>query len=592
MLRTHTAGELRSRDAGSQATLAGWVHRRRDHGGLIFVDVRDRYGVTQAVFNPNTSPGAHAVGARLRGEYVVQLRGTIARRPDEMVNPQLATGEIELQVSEARILNEAITPPFVIGDDERVGEELRLKYRYLDLRQPRMQENLLLRHQIVSFIRRWLDRRDFVDVETPILLKSSPEGARDYLVPSRVHPGRFYALPQSPQQLKQLLMVSGLDRYYQIARCFRDEDLRGDRQPEFTQLDMEMSFVDVEDVIGLNEALVVDLVREVRPDKQFLELPFPRLSYHEALDRYGSDKPDLRFALPLVDVSDALAGSDFRVFSRALESGGVVKVLRAPGLATYSRRQIEELEAIAKQLGAKGLAWTKVEAGLPAGGIARFLTDDQGAAILEATGAGDGDLLLFGADSWDTVVKVLGRLRLEVAGRLDLRDPNVYAFAWITDFPLLGWSEEEGRWDAVHHPFTAPLDEDIPLLESEPGAVRAKAYDLVANGWEIAGGSIRIHRRDVQQQLFSLLNISDADQAARFGHMLEAFEFGAPPHGGIAWGLDRAIMLLAGELNIREVIAFPKTMTATDLMTQAPSDVAPRQLEELHITLAGRALES
>lgn len=592
MLRSHTAGELRAQDAGKQVTLAGWVHRRRDHGGLIFLDVRDRYGVTQAVFNPATSPEAHAIGSRLRGEYVVALQGTVARRPDEMVNPQLATGEIELLVSEAKILNEALTPPFGISDDERVGEELRLKYRYLDLRRPRMQENLLLRHRIISFIRRWLDRRDFVDVETPILLKSTPEGARDYLVPSRVHPGRFYALPQSPQQLKQLLMVSGIDRYYQIARCFRDEDLRGDRQPEFTQLDLEMSFVDSEDVMQLNEALVVDLVREVRPNQQFLALPFPRLSYHEAMDRYGSDKPDLRFSLPLVDVGEALAGSEFRVFSGALESGGVVKVLRAPGLASYSRRQIEELEAIARELGAKGLAWTKVEGSAASGGIARFLSETQTAAILEATGAEEGDLLLFGADRWETVVKVLGRLRLEIAGRLDLRDPSVYAFVWITDFPAVEWNEEEQRWDAKHHPFTAPLEEDEPLMESDPAAVRARAYDLVANGWEIAGGSIRIHRRDLQQRMFALLEISRAEQAERFSHMLEAFEYGAPPHGGIAWGLDRTVMLFAGESNIREVIAFPKTNTGTDLMTQAPSDVAPRQLEELHITLAGRAIES
>ncbi len=598
MLRTHTAGELRAGDADKTVTLAGWVHRRRDHGGLIFIDVRDRYGITQVVFNPATSADAHAVGARLRGEFVVQITGTVSLRPADMVNPNLATGEIELLATEAQVLNTAITPPFVISDDVAVGEELRLKYRYLDLRRPRLQRNMVLRHKVVNFIRHWLDEQAFVEVETPILIKSTPEGARDYLVPSRVHAGRFYALPQSPQQLKQLLMVSGLDRYFQIARCFRDEDLRGDRQPEFTQLDLEMSFVDMEDVLQLNEQLVTELVRTVMPEKRFLQTPFPRLTYQEAMDRYGSDKPDLRFDLPLVDVGEIVQHSEFRVFHDALASAtGAVKVLRAPGLAGYSRKQIEELEAIAKELGAKGMAWTKVEGAGGAdgptvqGGIARFLSDAEARALIEKTGAEAGDLLLFGADQWSTVVQVLGRLRLELADRLGLRDPNVFAYAWVIGFPLVERNEEEGRWDAMHHPFTAPMDEDVAKMDSDPGAVRAKAYDLVANGWELAGGSIRIHRRDVQRRMFELLNIDEARQQSQFGHMLEAFEFGAPPHGGIAWGLDRTVMMFAGEPNIREVIAFPKTAAGTDLMTAAPSEVDARQLSDLHITLAGKALE-
>ncbi len=524
----------------------------------------------------------------------MQLTGTVAKRPTEMANPNLATGEIEVLVEEATVLNAALPTPFVISDEAQVGEETRLKYRYLDLRRPRLQQNIVLRHKVLNFIRQWLDQQAFVEVETPILIKSTPEGARDYLVPSRVHPGRFYALPQSPQQLKQLLMVSGFDRYFQIARCFRDEDLRGDRQPEFTQLDLEMSFVDMEDVLQLNERLVIDLVTTLLPNKRFLQTPFPRLSYAEATDRYGSDKPDLRFGLPFADVSEIVKESTFRVFSSALESGGAVKVLRAPGLASYSRKQIEELEAIAKELGAKGLAWVKVDdaaSGALSGGIAKFLSETEARAILDAAGAESGDLLLFGADEWRVVVQVLGRLRLEIGERLGLRDPNVFAYAWIINFPLVEWNEDEKRWDAMHHPFTAPMDEDVEKMQSDPGAVRAKAYDLVANGWELAGGSIRIHRRDVQRRMFELLAIDETHQQTQFGHMLEAFEFGAPPHGGIAWGLDRTVMMYAGEPNIREVIAFPKTAAGTDLMTAAPSEVDTRQLNDLHIGLKGKALE-
>lgn len=594
MLRTHTAGELRISDVGRTVTLAGWVHRRRDHGGVIFVDLRDRYGITQAVFNPEISSEAYGVGDMFRGEYVVQVTGTVTARPADMKNPKLATGEIELVVNNAKVLNPAKTPPFMLSDDTVVGEELRLKYRYLDLRRPRLQQNMVLRHKVITFIRTWLDKQDFIEVETPILIKSTPEGARDFLVPSRLHPGHFYALPQSPQQLKQLLMVSGYDRYFQIARCFRDEDLRGDRQPEFTQLDLEMSFVDMEDVVALNEQLVIDLVSTLLPEKRFLQVPFPRLTYYEAMDRYGSDKPDLRFGLPLVDVSEIVQHSTFRVFQMALATPkGVVKVLRAPGLATYSRKQITELETIAKNLGAKGMAWVKVKDaanGKFNGGISKFLSQEETRAILDATEAETGDLLLFGADKWDVVVQVLGRLRLEIANRLDLRDPELFAYAWVIGFPLVEWNEEQERWDAMHHPFTSPMDEDIDKMDSDPGNVRAKAYDLVANGWELAGGSIRIHRRDVQRRMFELLNIDEEHQQSQFGHMLSAFEYGAPPHGGIAWGMDRTLMMFAGEPNIREVIAFPKTATGTDLMTAAPSEVDKDQLDDLHIGLSGKAL--
>ncbi len=584
MRRTHMAGELRPAHAGQRVTLAGWVHRSRDHGGVIFVDLRDRAGIVQVVFHPQTSEEAFRVAETLRAEDVVYVTGTVQMRPPEMVNPKLATGEVEVFAETVEVLNRSRTPPFVIRDEVAAGEELRLKYRYLDLRRPRMQRNLHLRHRTVKFIRDWLDARGFWEIETPILIKSTPEGARDFLVPSRLQPGKFYALPQSPQQLKQLLMVAGIDRYFQIARCFRDEDLRGDRQPEFTQLDMEMAFVDEEDVIGVNEALMVDLVRAVVPHKRIQQVPFPRLSYAEALERYGSDKPDLRFGLELVDLGHVWHQTDFRVFRAVLAEGGQVKGIRAPGLARYSRKQIDELEKLVRQWGAHGLAWVKVqEGGELQGSVARFLADGARAAFLEATQAEPGDLVLMVAGEGALVADVLGRLRLELGDRLGLRDPDVLAFAWIVDFPLFEWNEEEGRWDAMHHPFTSPKDEDLERLETDPGQVRAKAYDLVANGWELAGGSIRIHRRDVQQKVFELLNISPERAQERFGHMLEAFEYGAPPHGGIAWGLDRVVMVFADEPNIREVIAFPKTASGVDLMTGAPSEVDPEQLAELHI---------
>lgn len=585
MLRTHTAGELRPAHVGQTVTLAGWVNRRRDHGALIFIDLRDRTGITQVVFDPTRSTEAFAVAEKARTEYVLQVTGTVAARPDEMINPNIETGSIELLATSATILNEARTPPFYLSDDVEVSEELRLKYRYLDLRRPRMQRNLMLRHRVINFIRNYLDERGFIEVETPILIKSTPEGARDYLVPSRVHPGRFYALPQSPQQLKQLLMVSGLDRYFQIARCFRDEDLRGDRQPEFTQLDLEMSFVDREDVLQLNEALMIALVQTLLPDRQILSIPFPRLSYDEALARYGSDKPDLRFGLELHDLGEIFAQSEFRVFRGALDAGGQVKGLRGPGLAEYSRKQLDELEAFVKEFGARGLAWLKVgENGALSGPAAKFIADSEREALLAELEATAGDLVLIVADPDPGVVAdSLGRLRLLLGDRLGLRDPNVFAFAWIIDFPLLEWNEEEKRWDAMHHPFTAPKDEDLQRMESDPGAVRAKAYDLVANGWELAGGSIRIHRRDVQERIFRVMGLTEAEAQEKFGFLLDAFAYGAPPHGGIAFGWDRIVALLTGSPSIREVIAFPKSGGGYDPLTQAPAPITPEQRKEAGI---------
>ncbi|MFO7169852.1 MAG: aspartate--tRNA ligase [Chloroflexota bacterium] len=585
MFRTHTCGELRPEHAGQETVLAGWVHRRRDHGPLIFIDLRDRYGITQVVFDATTAPEAHAVAAESRVEYVLQVRGLVSRRPEEAVNPEIPTGGIEVRAVAGTILNEARTPPIYINKEGGEDESLRLKYRYLDLRRARMQQNLILRHRVIKFIRDFLDKEGFLEIETPILIKSTPEGARDYLVPSRIHPGEFYALPQSPQQLKQLLMVAGFDKYFQIARCFRDEDQRADRQPEFTQLDMEMSFVDQEDVLKLIERLFTELVREVTPTKRLIT-PFPRLTYAEALERYGSDKPDLRYGLELVNLSDTVAHSQFVVFRDALAAGGQVKGLRIPGAGSYSRRQIDEVVELARQAGARGLLWAVPQAGGEVrSSFGKNVTPEELTAIVARLEGQPGDLLLIVADQPPTVAAVLDRLRREFAERLGLADPNVLAFGWVLDFPLVEWNEDEGRWDAVHHPFTAPRDEDLPLLDTDPGRVRAKAYDLILNGYEAGGGSIRIHRRDVQQKLFDLLGISRETAQAQFGHMLEAFEYGAPPHGGIAPGIDRICMILAGEPTIREVMAFPKTQQAADLMTGAPSPVDERQLKELHIRL-------
>jgi len=584
MLKTHRCGELRERHEGTRVTLAGWVHRRRDHGGLTFVDLRDRWGVVQVVFNPDASPEAHQVAADLRPEYVMQITGTVRLRPETMINRNLSTGGVEVLAEDARVLNTSRTPVFYINKEENVDESLRLRYRYLDLRRERMQRNIIFRHRVVKFIRDFLSEREFVEIETPILIKSTPEGARDYIVPSRLHPGEFYALPQSPQQLKQLLMVAGFEKYFQIARCFRDEDQRADRQPEFTQLDLEMSFVDQEDVIRLAEEMFIALVGDVS-DKRIMEIPFPRLTHAEAVQRYGSDKPDLRFGLPLVDLSSLVAQSEFRVFQQVLEQGGRVKGLRVPGCAEYTRRQFDELAELARRHGAQGvihLALTPEGVKSP---VARFLSPKEIEGIVTRTGAQRGDLVIIVADQPATVATALGQLRLEFGRRLELMDDDVLAFAWIVEFPLLEWSEEEGRYTAVHHPFTAALDEDLVLLETEPHRVRAKAYDIVANGWEIGGGSIRIHQREIQERMFRAIGLSEEEARGQFGHLLEAFEYGAPPHGGIAPGIDRLVMLLAGEPNIREVIAFPKSQSAADLMMGAPSAVSEAQLRDLHLRL-------
>ncbi|ADM71423.1 Aspartate--tRNA ligase [Paenibacillus polymyxa E681] len=584
MKRSHECGALTHAHIGETVTLNGWVQTRRDLGGVLFIDLRDRSGIVQIVFNPAYSGNALQIADRVRSEYVLEVTGTIVKRDAETINPNLPTGEIEVRVTEIEVLNASKTPPFFIENGVEVDESLRLKYRYLDLRRPEMYQTLKLRSKAAKIFRDFLDGEEFVEVETPILTKSSPEGARDYLVPSRVHEGEFFALPQSPQLYKQLLMVGGLERYYQIARCFRDEDLRADRQPEFTQVDIETSFMQQDDLLPMMERLMVKLFKETVGVE--LETPFQRITHAEAMDKYGSDKPDLRFGLELINVNDIVATSGVKVFASVIEKGGEVKVLNAKGCGTWSRKDIDDLGPYAARYGAKGLAWIQVKEGEFKGPIVKFFTPEEIEALKERTGAEEGDLLLFSADNKKVVADVLGALRLKIGRHLGLIDDNKFKFAWVVDFPLLGYDEEQKRYVAEHHPFTRPKDEDLGLLDTDPGQVRAQAYDIVLNGYEVGGGSMRIYKRDVQEKMFKALNLAPEEVTDKFGYLLDAFEYGTPPHGGIAFGFDRLVMLLAGRTNLRETIAFPKTASATDLLMDAPAEVDQAQLEQLHIRIA------
>ncbi|QHJ71552.1 aspartate--tRNA ligase [Planococcus halotolerans] len=584
MTRTHYCGEVNETAIGQRVSIKGWVQKRRDLGGLIFVDVRDRSGIVQAVFNPEISKETVEIGERLRNEFVVHIEGLVVERADGQINTALKTGKIEIQVDSASIINAAKNPPFAIENNTDVSEDLRLKYRYLDLRRPEMYETFKMRSEVTKSIRRFLDEEGFLEVETPILTKSTPEGARDYLVPSRVHDGEFYALPQSPQLFKQMLMVSGFDKYYQIARCFRDEDLRADRQPEFTQIDMEMSFQTMEEILEMNERLMVQMMKEVKGID--IEPKFERMEYTEAMERYGSDKPDVRFGMELINVSDLVKDSSFKVFAGAVQNEGQVKLINVKGqAANYSRKDIDALGEFAGRYGAKGLAWMKVEEDGIKGPIAKFFEGEAAQGLIEAAGAEAGDLLLFVADKKSVVADALGALRMKFGKELGLIDESVYKFLWITDWPLFEYDEKDGRYYAAHHPFTMPYEEDIDKLSTEPQNVRAQAYDLVLNGFELGGGSARIYRRDIQEKMFEVLGFSEEEARAQFGFLMEAFEYGTPPHGGIAFGLDRLVMLLAGRTNLRDTIAFPKTASATDLLTNAPSPVAQEQLDELSLLL-------
>jgi aspartyl-tRNA synthetase len=583
MKRTHNATALTLENVGQEVILNGWVNSRRDHGGLIFIDLRDRSGIIQIVFNPELDEEAFHLAESVRSEYVVACRGKVLARSEATINPNLETGSIEVHIVAMEVLNTAKTPPFYIENDIDVDETLSMRYRYLDLRRPEMRDNLMLRHRVVNTIRQVLDEQGFMEIETPVLGRSTPEGARDYLVPSRIHPGEFYALPQSPQQYKQMLMVAGMEKYFQIARCFRDEDLRADRQPEFTQLDMEMSFIDEEDIFNLIEPLMQKVFKV--SNNIDLTIPFPRITYDEAMLKYGSDQPELRFGWEIQDITELVKDVEFKVFSGAIAAGGVVRALNAKGCGSMPRREIDDLGKMAVAFGAKGLAWINVAENELKSPITKFFTDEQIQALLKALNAQPGDLLLFAADQPQIVAKVLGTLRLELGRRLKLYDENEFCFAWVVDFPLFEYDHEEQRCVAVHHMFTSPRIEDLELLDHEPLAVKARAYDLILNGVELGGGSIRIHRRDWQEKIFSLLGMTMEEAKDKFGFMLEAFEFGTPPHGGIAFGIDRMIMLMARRDSIRDVIAFPKTQSAACLMTDAPSDVSPRQLRELSLKI-------
>jgi aspartyl-tRNA synthetase len=582
--RTYFCGDVPELAIGEKVTLKGWVAKRRDLGGLIFIDLRDRTGIVQVVFNPDLSKEALQTAEKIRSEYVLDIQGTVIAREEGTFNPNLKTGKIEVQAEMVTIINEAKTPPFTITDKTDASEDIRLKYRYLDFRRPVIFETLKMRHQVTKQIRDFLDSEGFLDIETPILTKSTPEGARDYLVPSRVHPGEFYALPQSPQLFKQLLMLGGIERYYQIARCFRDEDLRADRQPEFTQIDIETSFLGQEDILGLMEKMMTGLMKEVKGLE--IPAPFPRMTYDEAMSRFGSDKPDTRFGLELVDLSEVVKDSGFKVFAAAVANGGQVKAINVKGGAEkYSRKDIDALTEFVGVYGAKGLAWLKVDAEGLKGPIAKFFAEEDSQALTTVLNAKEGDLLLFVADKKNVVADALGALRSKLGKELGLIDQSKFNFLWITDWPLLEYGEEEGRYYAAHHPFTMPVREDLPYLDTDPARVRAQAYDLVLNGYELGGGSLRIFERSVQEKMFKVLGFTPEESQEQFGFLLNAFEYGTPPHGGIALGLDRLVMLLSGSTNLRDTIAFPKTASAADLLTNAPGEVSEAQLKELHLSL-------